>query len=250
MESLAKQAWWNDVPETVRPQVEAGLKAKHSTWHSGFAKKQAVFEADQKKLSDDLGAATTRATEAENNREALTRLLAEMGDGDEPATAERVVGLEASLAESAATIASLREMVKGFESERETHRIERDMSEHERKYPDIFADFVEVPAEQYGAGGFVGDARPTGAYVEFLSLIRAGWNEERAAKVVRSEMAANAPVVAGAPTPPAVVRDTTLPASIQAMSLGKAPASKATRTPNETWDQARARVLAEGDDKA
>jgi hypothetical protein len=48
VESLAKNPWWEKVPEDVRPHLETGLKSVHGTWAKGFNAKFQEFSGTKK----------------------------------------------------------------------------------------------------------------------------------------------------------------------------------------------------------
>lgn len=87
MESLAKESWWKEVPDTIRPNLERGLRAKHANWQSGYQKRLAEADTAKKaaeqarttaastvraELQAEIQAANTRATEAERRAKLYT----------------------------------------------------------------------------------------------------------------------------------------------------------------------------------
>jgi len=235
MESLRNESWFKDLPVERQTQLEAGLRTKHSNWQRGFQTKMGTFAKEKEELTRQLA-------EARSAKDMFSEMLGQE-EAIKPLT-DKLSGLETALSAKDTEIQELRGKVEGFESERATAFVQNTLSRHEREYADIYADFVEDP--DYGEGKPKDVAEPTGAYVEFTTLVRALGGgeaaEKRAAKIVRAEMAERAGASARPPDPPAEV----VPKAVRLAGTGGGPrASDTTRDPNETYEQARRRVLGE-----
>lgn len=115
-ESLSKEDWYSQIPDSIRPHLEKGLKNKYSNWDRGF---QSKFQ-EAKRLKE----------EAQKDLE-LARTLFE---GDVPDTGN----FEKDLA-------ALKEQLTSVERERDTYKTELDnmqidifQKQISTEYPDIY----------------------------------------------------------------------------------------------------------------
>jgi len=217
-ESLAKEPWWNEIPEPVRANIERGIATKYTNFHRGADQARQASAAKVAELERKLADTTTKS-------DYWSKLLS-ADDAVAPLT-EKVASLEAALSERDTRLADYENRV----TQAETARV---LSTHEAKYPDIYADFEDEPGYDPASGR---PPQPTGAYTDFLKLTQAGIPEERAAKMVRATMA---PAPAAAPVyvpPPVVAPRVVLPPSIAGASSGAGPsAAKVVREIGEGYD--------------
>lgn len=226
-EGITKEPWWAKVPEDVRPHVEAGIKTKYTNFHRGADQVRAEAKAA-------ATAAAERAAQLERSLEdAKTKgdYWAKLLDGDDavkPLT-EEVAALKAALGEKTKALAE-------YEQQLAHVHTQRVFDTHKAKYADIYEDFQDDPNWTPESGR---EPEPTGAYVEFLKLVRAGINEDRAAKMVRATMEPREAAVEAAPPPAAIVPEPArtrpaVPPSIAAASTGAGPS--AARTARDSDD--------------
>jgi hypothetical protein len=234
-ESLLKESWWNELPETVRATVERGIQTKYTNFHRGADRARSEAAAALQAERDRAAELQAALDNVQKDQEFFNKLLSE-DDALKPLT-ERLNTLEQALSERDKRIAD-------YESKYADIELERVQERHRSKYQDIFDDFQEDPNWKPESGE---PPNPTGAYVEFARLLQAGWSEERAAKVVRAEMALRAP----APTP--ARQPEPVPKSVALASDGAGPrADKTVREVGESFEEVmrrkRAELLAAGDE--
>ena len=234
-ESLLKESWWNELPETVRATVERGIQTKYTNFHRGADRARSEAAAALQAERDRAAELQAALDAAQKDQEFFNKLLAE-DDALKPMT-ERLNTLEQALSERDKRIAE-------YEAKYADIELERVQERHRSKYQDIYDDFQEDPNWKPESGTA---PNPTGAYVEFARLLQAGWSEERAAKVVRAEMALRAPAPAPARQPEPV------PKSVALASDGAGPRpDKGVRETGESFEEVmrrkRAELLAAGDE--
>jgi hypothetical protein len=180
LESLRKEQWYADLPEERRSRVEAGLRVKHRNWQRGY---QGKMEAATKAEAD----LRQQLEEAKKSRDYFSEMLGET-DATKTMT-DRITGLEKALSEKEGELVKVRETVTKYEKEAAERATNETLARYEREYPDIYADFHE---DADFAAGKKEVAEPTGAYVEFVRIVKALGGtpeaEKKAAKMVRAAM--------------------------------------------------------------
>ena len=221
-EGITKEPWWARVPEDVRPHVEAGIKTKYTNFHQGADRVRSEARAAAAAAAERASQLERSLEEAKAKGDYWSKLL-DQDDATKP-LAEEVASLKAALSEKTKALSE-------YEQQLEHVNTQRVFDTHKAKYADIYEDFEDEPGYDPASGR---PPEPTGAYVEFLKLLRAGINEERAAKMVRATMEPRAEVAAlvaapapAAVEPPARVRPV-VPPSIAAASNGAGPSAART----------------------
>jgi len=202
-ESLTKSEWWAKLPEDMRPVVESGLKSKYGNWQRGYQSKFDEFKKGQQTWTTEREQMRAEMDKVKANRDWFEKLLS--ADDSTTEMQGRLSELEKSLQEREAGINDWKSRYEALETEIANREAETEMEKLKAEYPDIYEDYSE---DANGA--------PTGAFAEYLKLLEAGYETDRAARMVRAVM----PQKAQPPGPRAVE----LPASVKlSQPAGKAP---------------------------
>jgi len=215
LESLAKSDWWSKVPSDLRSTIENGLKSKYGNWQRGYQSKFDEFEMEKVK----------------QNRDWFEKLLS--ADDSTTEMQSKLAEMEKALSEREAGINDWKGRYEALETEIANREAETELEKLKSNYPDIYEDYRE---DENGT--------PTGAFAEYLKLLEAGYETDRAARMVRA-------VMPQAPQPPGP-RKVEPPASVRlAQPAGKAPPPSASRRTNEysSFDDAirNLRAMAQGE---
>jgi len=202
-ESLTKSEWWAKLPEDMRPVVESGLKSKYGNWQRGYQSKFDEFKKGQQTWTTEREQMRAEMDKVKANRDWFEKLLS--ADDSTTEMQGKLSELEKSLQERDAGINDWKSRYEALETEIANREAETEMERLRSQYPDIYEDYSE---DANGA--------PTGAFAEYLKLLEAGYETDRAARMVRAVM----PQKAQPPGPRAVE----LPASVRlSQPAGKAP---------------------------
>jgi hypothetical protein len=202
-ESLTKSEWWAKLPEDMRPVVESGLKSKYGNWQRGYQSKFDEFKKGQQTWTTEREQMRAEMDKVKANRDWFEKLLS--ADDSTTEMQGKLSELEKSLQEREAGINDWKSRYEALETEIANREAETEMERLRSQYPDIYEDYSE---DANGA--------PTGAFAEYLKLLEAGYETDRAARMVRAVM----PQKAQPPGPRAVE----LPASVRlSQPAGKAP---------------------------
>lgn len=187
LESLAKEPWWAQVPEDVRPHVEQGLKTKHGKWQSGFQTRFEGFNKDKLSLEERATRAEKDLEKTRTDREWVNKLL---GEDDKLSTlSTELEGLKATLSTKDAELETVRTEKTAAEAKLQDIQTKLALRDLEARFPDIYKDFKEGD-----------DKTPSsGAFVDFMKLVNAGVDEAEAATFVRAKMKPAAPVLEDPP---------------------------------------------------
>jgi archaellum component FlaC len=202
-ESLTKSEWWAKLPEDMRPVVESGLKSKYGNWQRGYQSKFDEFKKGQQTWTTEREQMRAEMDKVKANRDWFEKLLS--ADDSTTEMQAKLTEMEKSLNEREAGINDWKGRYEALETEIANREAETEMERLRSQYPDIYEDYSE---DANGA--------PTGAFAEYLKLLEAGYETDRAARMVRAVM----PQKAQPPGPRAVE----LPASVRlSQPAGKAP---------------------------
>lgn len=202
-ESLTKAEWWAKLPEDVRPVLESGLKTKYSNWQRGYQSKFDEFKKGQQTWTTEREQMRAEMDKVKANRDWFEKLLS--ADDSTTEMQSKLAEMEKSLSEREAGLNDWKSRYEALETEIANREAETEMEKLKAEYPDIYEDYSE---DANGA--------PTGAFAEYLKLLEAGYETDRAARMVRAVM----PQKAQPPGPRAVE----LPASVKlSQPAGKAP---------------------------
>jgi len=202
-ESLTKSEWWAKLPEDMRPVVESGLKSKYGNWQRGYQSKFDEFKKGQQTWTTEREQMRAEMDKVKANRDWFEKLLS--ADDSTTEMQSKLTEMEKSLNEREAGINDWKGRYEALETEIANREAETEMERLRSQYPDIYEDYSE---DANGA--------PTGAFAEYLKLLEAGYETDRAARMVRAVM----PQKAQPPGPRAVE----LPASVRlSQPAGKAP---------------------------
>lgn len=202
-ESLTKAEWWAKLPEDVRPVLESGLKTKYGNWQRGYQSKFDEFKKGQQTWTTEREQMRAEMDKVKANRDWFEKLLS--ADDSTTEMQSKLAEMEKSLSEREAGINDWKSRYEALETEIANREAETEMEKLKAEYPDIYEDYSE---DANGA--------PTGAFAEYLKLLEAGYETDRAARMVRAVM----PQKAQPPGPRAVE----LPASVKlSQPAGKAP---------------------------
>ena len=202
-ESLTKSEWWAKIPEDMRPVVESGLKSKYGNWQRGYQSKFDEFKKGQQTWTTEREQMRAEMDKVKANRDWFEKLLS--ADDSTTEMQSKLTEMEKSLNEREAGINDWKGRYEALETEIANREAETEMEKLRSQYPDIYEDYSE---DANGA--------PTGAFAEYLKLLEAGYETDRAARMVRAVM----PQKAQPPGPRAVE----LPASVRlSQPAGKAP---------------------------
>lgn len=202
-ESLTKAEWWAKLPEDVRPVLESGLKTKYGNWQRGYQSKFDEFKKGQQTWTTEREQMRAEMDKVKANRDWFEKLLS--ADDSTTEMQSKLTEMEKSLNEREAGINDWKSRYEALETEIANREAETEMEKLKAEYPDIYEDYSE---DANGA--------PTGAFAEYLKLLEAGYETDRAARMVRAVM----PQKAQPPGPRAVE----LPASVKlSQPAGKAP---------------------------
>lgn len=202
-ESLTKAEWWAKLPEDVRPVLESGLKTKYSNWQRGYQSKFDEFKKGQQTWTAEREQMRAEMDKVKANRDWFEKLLS--ADDSTTEMQSKLAEMEKSLSEREAGLNDWKSRYEALETEIANREAETEMEKLKAEYPDIYEDYSE---DANGA--------PTGAFAEYLKLLEAGYDTDRAARMVRAVM----PQKAQPPGPRAVE----LPASVKlSQPAGKAP---------------------------
>lgn len=202
-ESLTKAEWWAKLPEDVRPVLESGLKTKYGNWQRGYQSKFDEFKKGQQTWTTEREQMRAEMDKVKANRDWFEKLLS--ADDSTTEMQSKLAEMEKSLSEREAGLNDWKSRYEALETEIANREAETEMEKLKAEYPDIYEDYSE---DANGA--------PTGAFAEYLKLLEAGYETDRAARMVRAVM----PQKAQPPGPRAVE----LPASVKlSQPAGKAP---------------------------
>jgi len=202
-ESLTKSEWWSKLPEDVRPVLESGLKSKYGNWQRGYQSKFDEFKKGQQTWTTEREQMRAEMDKVKANRDWFEKLLS--ADDSTTEMQSKLTEMEKSLNEREAGLNDWKSRYEALETEIANREAETEMEKLKAEYPDIYEDYSE---DANGA--------PTGAFAEYLKLLEAGYETDRAARMVRAVM----PQKAQPPGPRAVE----LPASVRlSQPAGKAP---------------------------
>ena len=202
-ESLTKAEWWAKLPEDVRPVLESGLKSKYGNWQRGYQSKFDEFKKGQQTWTTEREQMRAEMDKVKANRDWFEKLLS--ADDSTTEMQSKLTEMEKSLNEREAGLNDWKSRYEALETEIANREAETEMEKLKAEYPDIYEDYSE---DANGA--------PTGAFAEYLKLLEAGYETDRAARMVRAVM----PQKAQPPGPRAVE----LPASVRlSQPAGKAP---------------------------
>lgn len=202
-ESLTKAEWWAKLPEDVRPVLESGLKTKYGNWQRGYQSKFDEFKKGQQTWTAEREQMRAEMDKVKANRDWFEKLLS--ADDSTTEMQSKLAEMEKSLNEREAGLNDWKSRYEALETEIANREAETEMEKLKAEYPDIYEDYSE---DANGA--------PTGAFAEYLKLLEAGYETDRAARMVRAVM----PQKAQPPGPRAVE----LPASVRlSQPAGKAP---------------------------
>lgn len=202
-ESLTKAEWWAKLPEDVRPVLESGLKTKYGNWQRGYQSKFDEFKKGQQTWTTEREQMRAEMDKVKANRDWFEKLLS--ADDSTTEMQSKLAEMEKSLNEREAGLNDWKSRYEALETEIANREAETEMEKLKAEYPDIYEDYSE---DANGA--------PTGAFAEYLKLLEAGYETDRAARMVRAVM----PQKAQPPGPRAVE----LPASVKlSQPAGKAP---------------------------
>lgn len=202
-ESLTKAEWWSKLPEDVRPVLESGLKTKYGNWQRGYQSKFDEFKKGQQTWTTEREQMRAEMDKVKANRDWFEKLLS--ADDSTTEMQSKLSEMEKSLSEREAGLNDWKSRYEALETEIANREAETEMEKLKAEYPDIYEDYSE---DANGA--------PTGAFAEYLKLLEAGYETDRAARMVRAVM----PQKAQPPGPRAVE----LPASVRlSQPAGKAP---------------------------
>jgi hypothetical protein len=202
-ESLTKAEWWAKLPDDVRPVLESGLKTKYGNWQRGYQSKFDEFKKGQQTWTTEREHMRAEMDKVKANRDWFEKLLS--ADDSTTEMQSKLAEMEKSLSEREAGINDWKSRYEALETEIANREAETEMEKLKSEYPDIYEDYSE---DANGA--------PTGAFAEYLKLLEAGYETDRAARMVRAVM----PQKAQPPGPRAVE----LPASVRlSQPAGKAP---------------------------
>lgn len=202
-ESLTKSEWWSKLPEDVRPVLESGLKSKYGNWQRGYQSKFDEFKKGQQTWTTEREQMRAEMDKVKANRDWFEKLLS--ADDSTTEMQSKLSEMEKSLNEREAGLNDWKSRYEALETEIANREAETEMEKLKAEYPDIYEDYSE---DANGA--------PTGAFAEYLKLLEAGYETDRAARMVRAVM----PQKAQPPGPRAVE----LPASVRlSQPAGKAP---------------------------
>jgi hypothetical protein len=187
----------------MRPVVESGLKSKYGNWQRGYQSKFDEFKKGQQTWTTEREQMRAEMDKVKANRDWFEKLLS--ADDSTTEMQGRLSELEKSLQEREAGLNDWKGRYEALETEIANREAETEMAKLKAEYPDIYEDYSE---DANGA--------PTGAFAEYLKLLEAGYETDRAARMVRAVM----PQKAQPPGPRAVE----LPASVKlSQPAGKAP---------------------------
>jgi hypothetical protein len=202
-ESLTKSEWWSKLPEDVRPVLESGLKSKYGNWQRGYQSKFDEFKKGQQTWTTEREQMRAEMDKVKANRDWFEKLLS--ADDSTTEMQSKLTEMEKSLNEREAGLNDWKSRYEALETEIANREAETEMEKLKAEYPDIYEDYSE---DANGA--------PTGAFAEYLKLLEAGYETDRAARMVRAVM----PQKAQPPGP----RSVELPASVRlSQPAGKAP---------------------------
>jgi hypothetical protein len=231
LESLAKSDWWSKVPNDLRSTIENGLKSKYSNWQRGYQSKFDEMKKGQQTWEQERASLREEMNKVKENRDWFEKLLS----SDDSATEmqSKLAEMQKALDESTAGVNDWKGRYEALEMEIANREAETELEKLKSNYPDIYEDYKE---DENGT--------PTGAFAEYLKLLEAGYETDRAARMVRA-------VMPQAPQPPGP-RKVEPPASVRlAQPAGKAPPSSASRRTSEysSFDDAirSMRALAQGE---
>lgn len=212
-ESLTKAEWWAKLPEDVRPVLESGLKTKYGNWQRGYQSKFDEFKKGQQTWTTEREQMRAEMDKVKANRDWFEKLLS--ADDSTTEMQSKLAEMEKSLSEREAGLNDWKSRYEALETEIANREAETEMEKLKAEYPDIYEDYSE---DANGA--------PTGAFAEYLKLLEAGYETDRAARMVRAVM----PQKAQPPGPRAVE----LPASVRlSQPAGKAPPSSTMKRERE-----------------
>ena len=202
-ESLSKADWWARLPEDVRPVLENGLKSKYGNWQRGYQSKFDEFKKGQQTWEQERSQMRSEMDKVKQNRDWFERMLS--ADDSTAEMQGKLSELEKSLQERDAGINDWKGRYEALETEIANREATTELDKLKSDYPDIYEDYSE---DANGA--------PMGAFAEYLKLLEAGYETDRAAKMVRAVM----PQKAQPPGP----RSVELPASVRlSQPAGRAP---------------------------
>lgn len=231
LESLTKTDWWTKVPDDLRSSIESGLKSKYSNWQRGYQNKFDEFKKGQQTWEQERTQMRAEMEKVKQNRDWFEKMLS--ADDSTAEMQGKLAELEKSLQEREAGINDWKGRYEALETEIANREAETELEKLKSNYPDIYEDYRE---DENGA--------PTGAFAEYLKLLEAGYETDRAARMVRA-------VMPQAPQPPGP-RKVEPPASVKlAQPAGKAPPPSSSRRTNEysSFDDAirNMRAMAQGE---
>ena len=231
LESLAKSDWWSKVPSDLRSTIENGLKSKYGNWQRGYQSKFDEFKKGQSTWEQEREQMRAEMEKVKQNRDWFEKLLS--ADDSTTEMQSKLAEMEKALSEREAGINDWKGRYEALETEIANREAETELEKLKSNYPDIYEDYRE---DENGT--------PTGAFAEYLKLLEAGYETDRAARMVRA-------VMPQAPQPPGP-RKVEPPASVRlAQPTGKAPPPSASRRTNEysSFDDAirNLRAMAQGD---
>lgn len=202
-ESLTKADWWAKLPEDVRPVLESGLKTKYGNWQRGYQSKFDEFKKGQQTWTTEREQMRAEMDKVKANRDWFEKLLS--ADDSTTEMQSKLSEMEKALNEREAGISDWKGRYEALEMEIANREAETELEKLKSTYPDIYEDYREDD-----------NGTPTGAFAEYLRLLEAGYETDRAARMVRA-------VMPQAPQPPGP-RSVELPASVRlSQPAGKAP---------------------------
>jgi hypothetical protein len=174
--STTASDWWDSLPDDVKELARAAQANREKAWNEERVNREKAWEAEKAELSAALEKAKAKDIFADllGEDERINKLVEEAKRA-ELAVQERDTSLQTKEKE----LAEIRTRLQDLEDERtDLH--------HKQQFPDIYEDFQEDA--EYAAGK-KDVPEPKGAYVDFCKMLAAGFSEERAAALVRAELA-------------------------------------------------------------
>lgn len=145
--TLDKRAWWNEVPEAVRPKLRGGLERRDVASGAGVRQKVEASNAEVKAAKAEVETARRELDQAKRNAQLYQDLL---GGNEDPRVAEAAAALEAAKAEHARALGEATGRVKSIETERDGYKARLDALRTEeagRQAQTIAASHAEIVAD-------------------------------------------------------------------------------------------------------
>jgi hypothetical protein len=170
----------------------------------------------RKAIPDTAWSHITKAHEERTKSKERTDFLDRMFNADEDTVRRDLVAAQTERDALRTERDALKESLSGIEARTAQEQEDKEYERLSTKFSDIWADIH--PDEK-------GDLLPKGAYVKFVKLLQAGFDEDEAASMARAVMitkAAAEPAAPAAPAGPPKTRDVKPPPSIAQASKGGA----------------------------